>query len=918
MWSCDDLQDFECLSSEECPVGEVCVLGQCGPPADGSVIDDDSTTGGGAQDASTTADAARPDPDASPTTGDATAGSDAGAQSDAATPDATPDVSVGDASPAADALFVPDQGMDDDRDAFADTDGGTGGGPSGADAGPDAAAVEPDAALVEPDVGEPLGCVDRDFDGYGERCALGPDCDDTTPVVHPGVAIDLCDGTDEDCDGRTDEDYAPVVTCGVGACAAAATPSSCVNGVRRACQPAAPAMIDAQCDGVDEDCDGRVDEDYVVVDNCGVGACAINIVPSACVNGVERACRARGAAANDQTCDGNDDDCDGRFDEDFVALEACGVGLCRETSVAGRCVGGVAGACQPGDPRADDATCDGRDDDCDARTDEDFASVQVCGLGTCAERAVPSSCVNGVSSECIPGAPNGFDVNCDGLDDDCDGRADEGFVAPRCGVGACRDNAIIAVCEDGVATECVPGQPAADDATCDGVDDDCDGSTDEDFTPSGCGVGLCGDRATPSFCNNGVEIPCQPGQGAADDATCDGVDDDCDGNTDEDYAPQGCGVGACIDGATPSRCEDGAVVACVPGEAAADDATCDGIDDDCDGSTDEGYVVDGSCRNQCGGRPSSCVDGVETACQPGEAQGDDATCDGVDDDCDEGIDEDYVPVVRCGVGACADTATASSCAAGVVVACVPGPPAANDATCDGIDDDCDGSTDEDFVGVRDCGEGVCADNATPTRCVDGQIQACVPGQPAAADAVCDGRDDDCDGNTDENYSPVAVCGVGACAEDATPSSCVEGAVVACQPGQPAPNDATCDGVDDDCDGNIDEDYAPVAECGDGACAGRATPSSCVAGVETPCQPGQPAASDASCDGADDDCDGNIDEDYAPRGCGEGVCAESATASSCLDGVELPCQPGEPGANDALCDGRDEDCDGATDEDYASD
>jgi hypothetical protein len=81
------------------------------------------------------------------------------------------------------------------------------------------------------------------------------------------------------------------------------------------------------------------------------------------------------------------------------------------------------------------------------------------------------------------------------------------------------------------------------------------------------------------------------------------------------------------------------------------------------------------------------------------------------------------------------------------------------------------------------------------------------------------------------------------------------------PGTPAPNDATCNGVDEDCSGSADEDYVPNASCGQGYCRTTNTPSRCTAGVETACQPGSPRANDdATADGVDDDCDGQIDED----------------------------------------------------------
>src|SRR6185503_2561790 len=108
---------------------------------------------------------------------------------------------------------------------------------------------------------------------------------------------------------------------------------------------------------------------------------------------------------------------------------------------------------------------------------------------------------------------------------------------------------------------------------------------------------------------------------------------------------------------------------------------------------------------------------------------------------------------------------------------------------------------------------------------------------------CDGLDNDCDGLTDEDYQPApTVCGSGVCAA-AGVTSCIAGVVHdSCVPLPGAPNDASCNNVDDDCDGQVDEDFAsqPVA-CGDGTCAATGH-TTCVLGIPgTDCTPGRPAA-----------------------------------------------------------------------------
>ncbi len=189
---------------------------------------------------------------------------------------------------------------------------------------------------------------------------------------------------------------------------------------------------------------------------------------------------------------------------------------------------------------------------------------------------------------------------CNGIDDDCDGSIDEDFsgTPTTCGVGACFGNTGTLTCEgaSGPQDSCDEyAGAAADDATCDNVDDDCDGIVDEDFISflTTCGIGACAGNTGHVTCVVGVEVgSCNPLAGAAtEDATCDGVDDDCDGIVDEDYLATGttCGVGACAENTGSMSCSGGSEIDdCDPlAGAANNDASCDGVDSDCDGVVDE-------------------------------------------------------------------------------------------------------------------------------------------------------------------------------------------------------------------------------------------------------------------------------------------------------------------------------------------
>ena len=641
------------------------------------------------------------------------------------------------------------------------------------------------------------------YDVDGDGWDLGEDCDDQNSLVYPG-APERCDEVDNDCDEVVDEDagdtfYTDADLDGYGdpllsqiACEATegltADDSDCDDT-----NPDIHPGADEICDELDNDCDTLIDDEdstlvgaptwYADGDKDGYGQTDYTAV----------ACEAPpGYTAEDGDCD----DADGKF--------------------------------YPGAPEEDcadpnDYNCDGSVgyEDLDG---DGFAACEECDDLQAEVNPDATELCNGLDDDCNgdTDGPDSQDASTWYADADGDGYGNEGLTELACeaseGYVDNRDD-----CDDSAA-EAFPGGTEV----CDDLDNDCNGVVDDDAVDASTwyadadGDGHGAAAYTAEACDAppqyvAVDTDCDDADaGVNPDATevCDGLDNNCDGDTDEDTAADastwfldadGDGYGDPADGITSceelsGRVDNGAD--CDDSNAAVHPGATPWLpDDDGDGYGDDAGVPNYDCVAPSGyTHVTGDCDDADSGINPDAEE----VCDGVDNDCDGDADTGaidagtwYADLDGDGFGdpdvaynECSQpTATVSD-----DTDCDDGDAAINTSgteVCDGADNDCNGTMDDapdgDGDGYSECddcddtdasitpdqvwyydgdGDGYGDASSTRTACEQpsnyvSNSDDCVPGDgssyPGATETCSDGIDNNCDGDVDE-ICAVEHCG----------------------------------------------------------------------------------------------------------------------------------------------------------------
>ncbi|MBK9733092.1 MAG: putative metal-binding motif-containing protein [Chitinophagaceae bacterium] len=897
---------------------------------------------------------------------------------------------------------------------------------------------------VDDAVGNITYYQDTDNDGFGnpdiqiDSCAQpsgfvisNTDCNDTLSAIFPGAA-EICNGTDDNCNGSSDEGlfvayYIDADQDGFGSSLDAGN-SLCTNpGIgfstnNTDCNDGNAAINPSaieNCNSIDDNCNGATDDGlifthyYADLDNDGFGD-AFDPGISLCNNpGIGYS--TSNTDCNDansmispaavESCNGIDDNCNGTTDDGLVFvtyypdqdqdgygnLFQPGITLCNNPGIGyadnnADCYD-VDAAINPGITEQ----CNGIDDNCNGNTDEGlvfaiyytdadndgFGNLLDAGNSLCNNPGTGFSLNN---ADCNDGSslinPFGIEV-CNSIDDNCNGTADEGLTfityyadADHDGFGSLLDAGNSLCNNPGIGfainnSDCNDGNAAINPSaieTCNSIDDNCNGTADDglnfityyaDADNDGFGSLL---DAGNSLCNNpgiGFAInnsDCNDGNAAINPSAieiCNSIDDNCNGTADDGltfityYADTDndgfgnlldAGNSLCVNpgtGFTTTNTDCNDVNAAINPSAIE---ICNSIDDNCNGTTDDGlsfitYYTDADndefgnlldAGNSLCNNPGTGFSTTNTDCNDANPLINPAaieSCNTIDDNCNGSVDDGIIFITYFAdldhdeFGDLSDTGNSLCNNPGIGFSinntdCNDGNPLINPIaieSCNGIDDNCNGSTDDGvtFVtyypdmdmdgygnlfqpGINLCnnpGTGYATNN---TDCYD--IDAGI--NPGITES-CNGIDDNCNGNTDEglafttyyadldhdNFGDLMAVGNSLCNNPGTGFSTNH---TDCNDGNPLINPAAienCNTIDDNCNGTADDGltfntyyadadndgFGDLLDAGNSLCNNPGTGFST---NNTDCNDANPLINPSAieiCNSLDDNCNGTTDD-----------------------------------------------------------